>query len=80
LELAPQFSDFAAKFVSPMARGIWPSNMKKILSLAKPKVPLLRILSDETFFKVVSKLSKGLAPFLNPAAKQDAPLPRGSLK
>jgi hypothetical protein len=43
-------------------------------------VPILRNLSDEAFFKVVSKLSKGLAPFLNPAAKQDAPLPRGSLK
>jgi flavin-dependent dehydrogenase len=80
LELAPQYSDFAGKFISPMARGVWPSNVKKILSLAKPKVPLLRNLSDETFFKVVRKLSKGLAPFLDPAAKQDAPLPRGSLK
>ena len=40
----------------------------------------MRNLSDEAFFKILAKLSKQLAPFLDPAAKQDAPLPRGSLK
>jgi electron transfer flavoprotein-quinone oxidoreductase len=80
LELAPQFSDFAGKFISPMARGIWPSNVKKILSLTKPKIPLFNRMSDETFFKVMAKLSRKLAPFLDPAARQNAPLPRGSLE
>lgn len=79
LELAPQFGDFASKFISPMARGIWPSNVKKILSLVKPRIPMLRNLSDETFFKVAARLSRKLRPFLDPAADQRAPLPRGSL-
>jgi flavin-dependent dehydrogenase len=79
LELAPEFSDFGKTYLAPMARGVWPKNVKRILLAVKPRIPLLRKLSDETFFKVVARLSKQLAPFLDPSAKQDAPLPRGSL-
>lgn len=79
LELAPEFGEFGRTYLTPMARGIWPRNIKRILLQVKPRVPGLRHLSDERYFKVVARLSKSLAPFLDPAARQDAPLPRGAL-
>ena len=79
MELAPQFSDFGKTYIAPMARGIWPSNVKQMLLMVKPKLPVLRNLSDKNYFRLMAKLSKQLAPFLDPAAEQDAPLPRGSL-
>jgi flavin-dependent dehydrogenase len=79
LDLAPEFGEFGKTYIKPMARGIWPSNVKRILLEVKPRIPALRRLSDERYFKVVAKLSKSLAPFLDPAARQDSPLPRGSL-
>ncbi|MBC7253399.1 MAG: hypothetical protein H5T72_05460 [Actinobacteria bacterium] len=63
-----------------MARGIWPSNVKAILLKVKPRIPVLRNLSDRNYFRVMARLFKQLAPFLDPSAEQDAPLPRGSLK
>ncbi len=80
MDMAPEFSDFGKTFIAPLARGIWPKNVKRILLTAKPKIPLLNRFSDETYFKVIRRLSKALAPYLDPAAKQDGPLPRGSLK
>jgi hypothetical protein len=80
MELAPEFVDFGKTYITPMARGIWPSNVKKILLMVKPKLPLLKNLSDSNYFRVIAKLFKQLAPFLDPAAEQEAPLPRGSLK
>jgi flavin-dependent dehydrogenase len=80
IELLPEFADFRQTYITPMARGIWPSSMKQILLMIKPKLPLLRNLSDKNFFRVLGKLSKQLAPFLEPGIDQDAPLPRGSLK
>ncbi len=80
LELAPQFSDFGKTYIAPLARGIWPSNVKSILLKIKPRIPVLRNLSDKNYFRVLARLFKQLAPFLDPAVEQDAPLPRGSLK
>ncbi|NPV59248.1 MAG: NAD(P)/FAD-dependent oxidoreductase [Actinobacteria bacterium] len=76
LDLAPEFSEFGKTYVAPLARGIWPKNVKRILLKVKPKIPALRRLSDENFFKVVARLSKGLAPYLDPSIRQDAPVPR----
>ena len=52
----------------------------RILLTAKPKIPLLNRFSDEIYFKVIRRLSKALAPYLDAAARQDGPLPRESLK
>ncbi len=79
LDLIPEFGEFGAKYIAPLGRGIWPQNVKRILSMVKPRIPLFNRLSDERFFKVVARLSRGLAPYLDPGAKQNAPLPRGSL-
>jgi flavin-dependent dehydrogenase len=76
MDLAPEFSEFAKTYVAPLARGIWPKNVKRILVGMKPKFPLLRRLSDENYFKVIARLSKGLAPYLDPNIKQDAAVPR----
>lgn len=78
LELAPEFAEFGSTYIKPMARGIWPANVKKVLLMVKPRIPMLRKLSDDAFFKVVARLSKQMAPYLDPAAKQEAPLPRKS--
>lgn len=80
LELAPEFGEFGARYIKPLARGVWPSNVKRMLLQVKPRIPGLRRLNDEAYFKVVARLSRSLAPFLDPGAKQDAPLPRGSLE
>jgi len=80
MELAPEFGEFGKTYIAPLARGIWPSNIKKILLAAKPKIPALRRLSDENYFKVIAKLVKKLAPYLDPAAKQNAPLSREAYK
>ncbi|MDI6873985.1 NAD(P)/FAD-dependent oxidoreductase [Candidatus Solincola sp.] len=79
LELAPQFSDLGRTYFAPLARGIWPSNVKMILLKLKPRIPVLKHLSDRNYFRVLARLFKQLAPLLDPAAEQDAPLPRGSL-
>ncbi len=79
LDLIPEFGEFGSTYLKPMARGIWPRNVKHVLLMAKPRVPVLKHLSDERYFKVMARLSKKIAPFLDPGAKQDAPLPRGSL-
>jgi flavin-dependent dehydrogenase len=76
MELAPEFGEFGKTYIAPLARGIWPRNVKRILLTVKPKIPALRRLSDERFFRVVARLSKGLAPFLDPDIKQDAAVPR----
>lgn len=76
LELAPQFGEFAGTYIKPLARGIWPKNVKHILLNIKPKLPGLRRLSDETYFRVVAKLVKGLSPYLDPNIKQEAAVPR----
>jgi len=78
IELAPEFGDFGKTYIAPMARGIWPSNVKKMLLAVKPKIPALRRLSDDNYFKVIARLSRKLAPYLDPAAKQNGPLPRQS--
>ncbi len=39
LELAPQFAEFGSTYVAPLARGIWPDNIKKILLAVKPQGP-----------------------------------------
>ncbi len=79
LDLAPEFGEFGSTYIKPLARGIWPKNVKRILLQLKPRMPGLKHLPDDTYFKVLARLSKSLAPFLDPAARQDAPLPRGSL-
>jgi flavin-dependent dehydrogenase len=79
LDLLPEFGEFGKTYVAPLARGIWPRNVKHILLMLKPRVPGLKHVSDERYFKVIAKLSKPLAPFLDPNARQEAPLPRGSL-
>ena len=79
LDLIPEFGQFGKTYIRPMARGIWPRNVKHVLLMVKPRIPGLRHLPDEMYFKVVARLSKKMAPFLDPAAKQEAPLPRGSL-
>lgn len=79
MKLAPEFSDFGKTYITPLARGIWPGNVRNMLAMIKPRIPGMRRLSDELFFKVVAKLSKGLAPYLDPSARQDGPLPRGSV-
>lgn len=76
LDLAPEFGEFGKTYVAPLARGVWPSNVKRVLLQVKPRVPGLRRLSDEMYFKVVARLSKSMAPYLDPAAGQKAPLPR----
>lgn len=76
LELAPQFGEFGKTYVAPLARGIWPSNVKKILLAVKPRIPAMRKLSDERYFKVVAKTVRGLRPWLDPDIKQDGPLTR----
>lgn len=80
MDIAPEFGDFGKTFIAPLARGIWPKNVKRILLTAKPKIPLLNKFSDEIYFKVVAKLARQLAPYLDPAARQDGPLPREALK
>jgi flavin-dependent dehydrogenase len=79
LDLLPEFGDFGKTYLVPLARGIWPKNVKHVLLMAKPRIPLLKHLSDDTYFRLMARFSKKLAPFLDPAAKQEAPLPRGSL-
>ncbi|MEW6554251.1 MAG: NAD(P)/FAD-dependent oxidoreductase [Actinomycetota bacterium] len=76
MDLAPEFADFGKEYVAPLARGIWPKNVKRILLNVKPKLPVLRRLSDENYFKVIARLAKGLAPYLEPGIKQDAAVPR----
>ena len=76
MDLAPEFGDFGKEYVAPLARGIWPKNVKRILLNVKPKIPGLRRLSDDNYFKVIAKLAKGLAPYLEPGLKQDAAVPR----
>ncbi len=76
LELAPRFGEFGKTYIAPLARGIWPSNVKKVLLQVKPRIPMVRRLSDEQYFKLVARLSKGLRPFLDPAANQQGPIPR----
>jgi flavin-dependent dehydrogenase len=76
MDLMPQFTDFGKTYLQPLARGIWPKNVKRVLLALKPKIPGLRRLPDEAYFKVLAKLSKRLAPYLDPDIKQDAPLPR----
>lgn len=79
LELAPQFSDFGKAYLAPLARGIWPSNVKTILLKLKPRIPVLRNLSDRNYFRVMARLFRQLAPFLDPSVEQDAPCPGGAL-
>jgi electron transfer flavoprotein-quinone oxidoreductase len=76
LELAPQFGDFGKTYLAPLSRGIWPSNVKTILLQVKPRIPLVRNLSDDQYFKLVARLSRGLRPWLEPGIKQDAAISR----
>ncbi|MFW6114030.1 MAG: hypothetical protein ACOC78_03805, partial [Actinomycetota bacterium] len=76
MDLAPEFGDFGKQYIAPLARGIWPKNVKRILLQIKPKIPALRRLSDERFFKVVARLAKELAPYLEPGLKQEAAVPK----
>jgi hypothetical protein len=76
LELAPKFGDFGKTYLAPLSRGIWPRNVKTILLQVKPRIPLVRNLSDENYFKLVAKLSRGLRPWLEPGIKQDAAISR----
>lgn len=78
LDLAPEFGEFGATYIKPMARGIWPRNVKRVLLQVKPRIPALRRLSDENYFRVLRRLSKALAPYLDPEARQDEPLPRST--
>ena len=76
LDLAPQFADFGRTYLAPLARGIWPKNVKRVLLSVKPRIPVLGKLPDNTFLRLVAKLSKSLAPYLDPTVNQEAPLPR----
>jgi flavin-dependent dehydrogenase len=76
LDLAPEFADFGGTYIKPLARGIWPKNVKRILLQVKEKLPLVRRMPDQAYFRLVARLSKGLAPYLDPDLKQDAPVPR----
>jgi len=80
MDLAPEFGEFGKTYIAPLARGIWPKNVKRILLQVKPKLPGLRRLSDDNYFKVIARLSKGLAPFLDPNIKQEAPVSRQAFK
>ncbi len=76
LDLAPQFADFGRTYLAPLARGIWPKNVKRILLSVKPRIPILGKLPDNTFLRLMAKLSKSLAPYLDPSINQEAPVPR----
>ena len=52
------------------------SVVQKILLQVKPRIPLARNLSDERYFWLVAKLSRGLRPWLEPGIKQDAAISR----
>ncbi len=76
LDIAPEFGDFGRKFIAPLARGIWPVNVKRILIAVKRKIPFLRGIGDETYFRLVARISKALAPYLEPGIDQRSPVPR----
>jgi len=64
LDLAPDFGEFGATYIKPLARGVWPENVRRILLMVKPRVWGLRKLSDETYLKVLARVSKGLRPYI----------------
>lgn len=64
LDMLPEFSEFGGRYIKPFARGISPENVRRMVLMAKPRVPVLRRLSDEAFVKVVAALSKSLRPYL----------------
>lgn len=64
LDLLPEFSEFGSQYLLPLARGISPENVKRILTMVKPKIPLLKHLSDSAFLRVLARVSKPLAPYL----------------
>lgn len=76
LDLAPEFGEFGKAYITPLARGIWPRNVKHVLLKVKPRIAGLRRLSDESYFKVIARLFKSLAPYLDPDIRQDAAVPR----
>ncbi len=76
LDIAPQFADFGRKYIAPLARGIWPENVKRILLALKPRIPVFRRLKDEDYFRLLARISKTLAPYLKPGIDQRAPVPR----
>lgn len=65
LELLPEFGDFGHQYLKPFARGIWPSNVQKILLMLKPRLPGFRRLSDRNYLRLIARLSRSLAPYLH---------------
>ena len=64
-DMVPEFSDFASKYMSPLGNTISPQVVRRALLQAKPKVPLLKLLSDDMYLKVLSRLNRKLAARLD---------------
>lgn len=64
LDMVPEFAEFGGRYLRPLAKSVWPENVRRILLMLKPRLPAVRRLSDERYLWLLARASKSLAPYL----------------
>ncbi len=67
-DLVPEFSEFGERYIKPLGAAVSPQVVKKALLQAKGKLPLLRLLPDQTYLRALELLNRRLGSRLKEAA------------